>query len=312
MRKSLFSSFSFWLFAGLAIVAMLPAIPIWTSLILGVLFAFIAPKGAGFNTTPFTKYSLQIAIVLIALSMPVTQVFETGFSGIAFIFLFVIATALLGFLMYKFFSMQKQEAELMTAGSAICGGTAVATISPLIHASKSSTSIILGSIYILNALALLIYPFIGQWIGLSDTQFGIWAAVAVHDTASVIGTAQSFSPQAAETATIYKLIRTLFLFPAIFIFSMLYKQKGNKAEIPWFVILFALVLALQFVVEIPENVTQQSSFISRRLLQFSIFTIGTGLPLEKIKTLKGKSVFLTVLLWLILSIVSLFAVYFLF
>lgn len=312
MRKSLFSSFSFWLFAGLAIVAMLPAIPIWTSLILGVLFAFITPKGAGFNTSPFTKYSLQIAIVLIALSMPVTQVFETGFSGIAFIFLFVAATALIGFLMYKLFSMQKQEAELMTAGSAICGGTAVATISPLIHASKSSTSIILGSIYILNALALLIYPFIGQWIGLSDTQFGIWAAVAVHDTASVIGTAQSFSPQAAETATIYKLIRTLFLFPAIFIFSMLYKQKGNKAEIPWFVILFALVLALQFVVEIPENVTQQSSFISRRLLQFSIFTIGTGLPLEKMKTLKGKSVFLTVLLWLILSIVSLFAVYFLF
>jgi uncharacterized integral membrane protein (TIGR00698 family) len=197
--------------------------------------------------------------------------------------------------------------KLISGGTAICGGSAIAAFGPILNAGEKQMSVSLGIVFILNAIALLVFPSIGNWMGLSQNQFGMWAAIAIHDTSSVVGAASKFGDQALMTATTVKLTRALWIIPISFIMAM--TAKENKSiKIPFFIFLFTA--ALIFAYYFPQfNVFYKGiSGTAKQGLTVTLFLIGTGLTRETIKTVGINPFLQGTILWIVVSICTLFAV----
>lgn len=258
-----------------------------------------------------SKYLLQVAVVGLGFGMNLFESLEAGREGIIFTLVSVVGVMLVGCLLGRAMGIVPKLSYLISSGTAICGGSAIAAVAPVVKADDDETSMSLAVIFMLNSIALFIFPPLGQLIGLDQQQFGTWAAIAIHDTSSVVGAAAAYGEEALEVATTVKLTRALWIIPlsivSIFIFT---RKKGEKTRIsiPWFIFLFILAMLVNTYVNIPELLSKGISIASHKALSVTLFLIGTGLSVESIRKTGFKPVLLGVLLWAIISVASLIAV----
>ena len=255
-----------------------------------------------------THILLQISVVGLGFGMNVTSAMKAGKEGILFTIISIIATLIIGYVLGKFLKIEKKTSFLISAGTAICGGSAIAAISPVIKAEEKQISMALGTIFILNSVALVVFPFIGHTLNLSQTQFGMWCAIAIHDTSSVVGAASKYGPQALEVATTVKLARALWIIPVAFFSTFIFKNKGTKIKIPYFIGLFVLAMIANTYIPFVQEYSSYFTTIAKSGLTLTLFLIGCGLSRKVLLSVGYKPLLQGTVLWIFISITALWAV----
>ena len=293
------------LFIILAALCFFPVVSPPIALFLGIIFVNIF--GQVFNADKIIKIVLQVSIVGLGFGINLKQALQAGSEGFLFTVFSITLIVVLGIVLGYIFRIDKIITQLISFGTAICGGSAIAAIAPILKADGKQTSVSLGIIFLLNALALFIFPEIGQYFHLSQNQFGIWSAIAIHDTSSVVGAASKYGHEALQTATTVKLARALWIIPISFMLSFLNKS-GGKVKIPYFIGFFILAILVNSYFPVIKEVTNYVVDFSKSSLKVALFLIGTGLSFQNLKNIGIKPLLLGIILWIVISVISLFAV----
>ena len=287
-----------------------PPVALFVGLAFALIFGIPCPK---FNKK-MSKYLLQYSVVGLGFGMNVEAALASGKEGMLFTIVSVAGTLFIGWLIgRKLLKVDKNTSYLISSGTAICGGSAIAAVGPVIKAKDSEMSVALGTIFILNAIALFIFPAIGHALGMSQHDFGTWAAIAIHDTSSVVGAGQAYGEEALKVATTIKLTRALWIIPVALFTSVIFKTKGSKITIPWFIIWFIVALVFNtYVLSRFELGVAAGSFINslaRKSLTLTLFFIGASLSRDVIRSVGIKPMIQGVLLWLVISASTLAFIY---
>ena len=289
---------------GLGYLAVSPAI----ALFLGLVFAiFCTMPYAKFNKKA-SKYLLQASVVGLGFGMSIEKSLQSGSEGMMFTIVSVVAVMIFGVLIGYWMHLERKTSYLIASGTAICGGSAIAAVGPVLKANENEMAVSLGVIFILNAIALFIFPQIGHYFEMSQTQFGTWAAIAIHDTSSVVGAGSAYGEEACEIATLIKCTRALWIIPLALVTMMIFREKGNKISIPWFIFLFIIAMVINTYCGLPEAVSATVVYIAKRALVITLFFIGASLSVKMIKSVGVKPLILAVLLWIIIGVSSFFVV----
>lgn len=275
------------------------------ALFLGLAFAFVAgdcpyPK---FNKK-MSKYLLQASVVGLGFGMNVNESLRSGAEGMSFTIVSVVGVMLLGVMLGYALHLNRKTAYLISSGTAICGGSAIAAVGPVMRADENEMAVSLGVIFILNAIALFIFPPLGRLAEMSQAQFGTWAAIAIHDTSSVVGAGEAYGPEALQMATLIKLTRALWIIPLALVTMAVFRDKTGKISIPWFIFLFILAMVANTYLPLPEAFTATLVYIAKKGLVVTLFCIGASLSLKTIKSVGVKPLVLAVALWIIISVTS--------
>jgi uncharacterized integral membrane protein (TIGR00698 family) len=255
-----------------------------------------------------THWLLQASVVGLGFGMNVHSALQAGKEGILFTVASITGTLLFGFLMGKWLTIDKKTSYLISTGTAICGGSAIAAISPVIKAEEKQISVALGCVFILNSIALFIFPVIGHHFNLSQTQFGLWCAIAIHDTSSVVGAASKYGPHALEVATTVKLARALWIIPVAFMSTFIFKNKSKQISIPYFIGLFILAMVVNTYVPLVASFSPYFVGVAKAGLTLTLFLIGAGLSRKVLSSVGFKPLLQGVTLWLLISGTALYAV----
>jgi uncharacterized integral membrane protein (TIGR00698 family) len=296
------------IFVLLLVVCALFSISPPTALLLGLVVANLS----GHPFLPFNhiaiRYLLQISVVGLGFGMSVTSALAIGSTSFIFTIASIVSTIGIGFLLGKWLSIEKKTSHLIACGTAICGGSAIAAIAPIIKSDEKQTSVALGVIFILNSIALFLFPMIGHWLHLTQQEFGLWCAIAIHDTSSVVGAANKYGAEALQIATTVKLARALWIIPVALITTFVFKNKSSKIKIPYFIGLF--ILAMLINTYIPQVSTFSPSIVAvaKVGLTLTLFLIGSGLNFNTLRSVGFKPLFQGILLWAFIAIASLTAI----
>lgn len=255
-----------------------------------------------------TNVLLQVSVVGLGFGMNVQNAITAGKSGFFLTITSIISTLILGFFIGKWFKIEKKTSHLISCGTAICGGSAIAAIAPVIKSDEKQTSVALGVIFILNSVALFLFPIMGHQFHLTQNEFGLWCAIAIHDTSSVVGAASKYGPEALHIATTVKLARALWILPVALGTAIIFKNKSGKIKIPYFILFFILAIILHTYVP-------QITFFAPYIVSFSeigltltLFLIGAGLNIAVLKSVGLRPLFQGILLWLCIAGMSLMAI----
>ena len=282
------------------------------ALFLGLAFALLCGQAHPKFNKKTSKYLLQYSVVGLGFGMNLDAALASGKEGMEFTVISVVGTLAIGwFIGRKLFKIDRNTSYLISSGTAICGGSAIAAVGPVLKAKDSEMSVALGTIFILNAIALFIFPVIGHALNMSQHEFGIWAAIAIHDTSSVVGAGQAYGEEALKVATTIKLTRALWIIPMAFATSFIFKSKGQKISIPWFIFFFVLAMVVNtyFMGNIPE-VGNAINGIARKTLTITMFFIGASLSLDVLKAVGVKPLIQGILLWVVISLSTLGYIYY--
>ena len=293
------------LFLALAVLSFSPLVSPPIALLFGILFVNIF--GKVLETDTFVKKLLQYSIIGLGFGINLNTAIEAGSQGFLFTVSTIALVMIFGLLLAKILKIDKTIAQLISAGTAICGGSAIAAVAPILKANSKQTSVALGIVFVLNAVALFIFPEIGHFFNLSQNQFGIWSAIAIHDTSSVVGAASKYGNEALQIATTVKLARALWIIPLAFLISIFTKSEG-KIKIPYFIGFFVLAILAGTYLPFLQNFNSIISEISRDTLKVALFLIGAGLSLQNLKNIGIKPLLLGIILWIFISSISLYAV----
>ena len=293
------------LFLALAVLSFSPLVSPPIALLFGILFVNIF--GKVLETDTFVKKLLQYSIVGLGFGINLNTAIEAGSQGFLFTVSTIALVMIFGLLLAKILKIDKTIAQLISAGTAICGGSAIAAVAPILKANSKQTSVALGIVFVLNAVALFIFPEIGHFFNLTQNQFGIWSAIAIHDTSSVVGAASKYGNEALQIATTVKLARALWIIPLAFLISIFTKSEG-KIKIPYFIGFFVLAILAGTYLPFLQNFNSIISEISRDTLKVALFLIGAGLSLQNLKNIGIKPLLLGIILWIFISSISLYAV----
>ena len=293
------------LFLALTVLSFSPLISPPIALLFGILFVNIF--GKVLETDSFVKKLLQYSIVGLGFGINLNTAIEAGSQGFLFTVSTIALVMIFGLFLAKILKIDKTIAQLISAGTAICGGSAIAAVAPILKANSKQTSVALGIVFVLNAVALFIFPEIGHFFNLSQNQFGIWSAIAIHDTSSVVGAASKYGNEALQIATTVKLARALWIIPLAFLISVFTKSEG-KIKIPYFIGFFILAILAGTYLPFLQNFNSIISEISRDTLKVALFLIGAGLSLQNLKNIGVKPLLLGIILWIFISSISLYAV----
>ena len=294
----------YWIIVVLCLVGVLSP-PL--ALFIGIVMAQIGHPYAKLNSK-ITSKLLQISVVGLGFGMNLTSAIKAGKEGIIFTVISIFGTLLLGYGLGKIMKIEKKTSFLVSAGTAICGGSAIAAVSPVIKANEQQISAALGTVFILNAIALFIFPHIGHYFELSQHQFGLWSAIAIHDTSSVVGAASNYGAEALQTATTVKLARALWIIPVAYLATLLFKNKDSKAKIPYFIGYFILALIANTYLPFVQKISPYIVDIAKIGLTLTLFLIGTSLSTKVIKAVGVKPLIQGVILWVTISIAALYVV----
>ena len=284
------------------------------ALFTGLLFALLCGQPFPAFNRKMSKMLLQYSVVGLGFGMNLYESLASGCEGMAFTIVSVFGTLALGcFIGVKLLGVDRNTSYLISSGTAICGGSAIAAVGPVIKANDSEMSVALGTVFVLNAVALFLFPAIGHLLNLDQQQFGMWAAIAIHDTSSVVGAGAAYGEEALQIATTIKLTRALWIIPVALFTSFLFKSKGKKVTIPMFIILFVVAMAVNTYIlsasEIGTLVGDTINMIARKVLTLTLFFIGASLSLDVLKNVGFKPFLQGVLLWVVVSVVSLLFIY---
>ena len=255
-----------------------------------------------------THILLQVSVVGLGFGMNVNSAMKAGKEGIVFTIISIIGTLIIGFFIGKFLKIEKKISYLISAGTAICGGSAIAAISPVIKADEKQISVALGTIFILNSIALVVFPYIGDFINLSQSQFGLWCAIAIHDTSSVVGAASKYGSEALEIATTVKLARALWIIPIAFLSTLIFKNKGGKIKIPYFIGLFVVTMILNTYIPFVQQYSHYLTAFAKAGLTLTLFLIGCGLNKKVLQSVGFRPLIQGVILWVAISATSLWVI----
>ncbi|MBS1916893.1 MAG: putative sulfate exporter family transporter [Bacteroidetes bacterium] len=258
-----------------------------------------------------THLLLQFSVVGLGFGMNAGTAMQAGKDGFLFTIASIAITLTSGLLLGIFFKINKKTSYLISAGTAICGGSAIAAISPVIKAEEKQISVALGTIFILNSVALVLFPFIGEHLHLSQTQFGLWCAIAIHDTSSVVGAAARFGNHALETATTVKLARALWIIPITVISAFIFKNNQTKIKIPYFIGLFIVAILLNTYLPFIHYAAPYIVNLSKSGLTVTLFLIGCGLSKKALASVGLRPILQGVILWICIASVSLFSILYL-
>ena len=284
------------------------------ALFLGLAFALMCGQAYPKFNKKISKYLLQYSVVGLGFGMNLHAALASGKEGLEFTIISVIGTLLIGwFIGRKCLKVDRNTSYLISSGTAICGGSAIAAVGPVLKAKDEEMSVALGTIFILNAIALFIFPFIGHVLNMGQYEFGTWAAIAIHDTSSVVGAGAAYGEEALQVATTIKLTRALWIIPLAFITSLIFKSKGKKMYVPWFILFFVLAMIFNtYVLDRSEIGMKLGAFINdfaRKMLTITLFFIGASLSRDVLKTVGFKPLLQGVLLWIVISIATLLYIY---
>jgi uncharacterized integral membrane protein (TIGR00698 family) len=261
-----------------------------------------------------TKYLLQASVVLLGFGMNLRSIYDAGRDGIIFTIATIFGTLALGYGVGRLLNVKQRTSTLISAGTAICGGSAIAAVAPTIEAEPEEVSLSLATVFVLNSVALFIFPIIGHALDLSQHQFGIWSAVAIHDTSSVVGASAGYGNEALAAATTVKLARALWIAPVALAFAFIYRRsiRSSKAKIaiPWFIVLFLIATTLRSYAPtfIQPSIFDALVNLAKAGLIVTLFLIGASLSRETLKTFGWAALLQGVILWIVISVVSLWAV----
>ena len=276
-------------------------------LFLGLAFALVCGQPYTAFNKKMSKQLLQYSVVGLGFGMNVEAALASGKDGMMFTVVSVFGTLLLGWLVGRLLlKVDKNTSYLISSGTAICGGSAIAAVGPVIKAKDSEMSVALGTVFILNAVALFIFPPIGRYLGLDDVQFGTWAAIAIHDTSSVVGAGAAYSETALEVATTIKLTRALWIIPVALLTCVIFRSKDKKIKLPWFILWFVVAMLVNtYLLDAVPQVGKTINGIARKSLTLTMFFIGASLSPAVLRQVGVKPLLQGVILWGLVSAVTL-------
>ena len=277
------------------------------ALFLGLVFALTCGQAYPTFNKKVSKKLLQYSVIGLGFGMNLHASLASGKEGMLFTIVSVFGTLLIGMLIgCKLLKINRNTAYLISSGTAICGGSAIAAVGPIIKAKDSDMSMALATIFILNAIALFLFPALGHWLGMTQQEFGTWAAIAIHDTSSVVGAGAAYGEEALQVATTIKLTRALWIIPLALLTAVIFRSEGKKISIPWFILFFivAMLLNTYVLTDIPQ-VGQFIYGIARKGLVITMFFIGASLSMDTIKSVGIRPLLQGILLWLVISAGSL-------
>ncbi len=278
------------------------------ALFAGIAFAMSLGTPVASFSKRWSKRLLQYVVVGLGFGMNLHSSLAAGRDGMIFTVVSVIGVLVLGFLIGRLLGVRKKSSYLISVGTAICGGSAIAAVSPVINADDDDISLSLATVFILNAVALFVFPPIGEWLELTQHQFGTWAAIAIHDTSSVVGAGMVYGEEALLTATTIKLTRALWIIPLAFVSALLFRCKGTKVSVPWFILLFVAAMLVNTYLPVPQVMLDVVKWLSHSLLSITLFLIGSTLSISVVRNTGVKPLVEGILLWVIISGASLAAV----
>ncbi|MDE1154196.1 MAG: putative sulfate exporter family transporter [Acidobacteriaceae bacterium] len=260
-----------------------------------------------------SKFLLQAAVVLLGFGMNVREVVHAGSSGFAYTAMSISVALALGLLLGKLLRVERQASFLITIGTAICGGSAIAAVAPVLEAGEEAITISMGTVFLLNSVALLLFPVLGHALGLSQNAFGLWSALAIHDTSSVVGATAAYGSQALAVGTTVKLARALWIVPVSLVTAAVVargRAAGSKTRVsmPWFILLFCLAAAIHALLPGWEKSFAVLSSLGKTGLTATLFLIGSGLSRKTLKRVGVRPLVQGVVLWLIVGSASLLAI----
>lgn len=264
--------------------------------------------GSPWKTSKQTKLLLQASVVGLGFGMNLQKVVQAGREGILFTIATITGTLLLGYLLGRAMKISSGTAHLISSGTAICGGSAIAAVGPVIGASDEEMSVSLGTVFILNSIALFAFPAIGAALHLTQTQFGIWSAIAIHDTSSVVGAAAAYGNEALQVATTVKLTRALWIVPLTLGTAFAFRRGGARVTIPWFILFFLLASVVRTYLPAPQLTWDVLVRVARIGLTVTLFLIGSQLSRASLAKVGIRPLVLGVVLWIVISAAGLWGV----
>jgi uncharacterized integral membrane protein (TIGR00698 family) len=275
------------------------------ALTLGIIFGLSLQHPYPQFSRSAARILLQVSVVALGFGMNLHEIVKAGRSGFIYTALGISFSLIAGLAIGKFLGIGGNASYLITAGTAICGGSAIAAIGPILRADDEEMAVSLGTVFILNSIALLIFPPIGN--GLHLTQFGLWAALAIHDTSSVVGATAKYGAQALVVGTTVKLARALWIVP-LALATAAVKRSQTRVPLPWFILFFCLAAVVNTYVPGFGNFDHWAFSAGRLGLTATLFLIGTGISVATLKTVGWRPLLHGVLLWIMVAIVSLYLI----
>ena len=291
-------------FAGLIVSAsgyISPPIALTAGIIFGLSVAHPLPA----DSKDLSRFLLQASVVALGFGMNLHEVIKAGRSGFVYTALGICFALIVGLALGKFLQVRGNSSFLITAGTAICGGSAIAAVGPILQADEQEMAVALGTIFILNSVALLVFPLVGWALHLTEQQFGLWAALAIHDTSSVVGAASKYGPYALVVGTTVKLARALWIVPLALITAAV-KRSNSKVKLPWFILFFCLAAVVNTYVPNISHLTQSFFTLGRFSLTAVLFLIGTSISPAALKEVGWRPLAQGILLWIVVALTSLY------
>jgi uncharacterized integral membrane protein (TIGR00698 family) len=286
-----------------AIISLFPSVSAAEALIAGVFLALLLENP--YPTKDYTHRLLTFSVIGLGAGMNLETVAKVGIQGIGYTVISISGVFILGTLIQKLFKVDEESGLLITVGTAICGGSAIAAVTPIIRAKPHSVSVALGTVFILNAVALIIFPIIGHHFEMTERAFGLWSALAIHDTSSVVGATVSYGKIAAEIGTTVKLARALWIVPVAVAIGSIRRSNDSgvqgKAKKPWFILGFIIAAALVTWVPELQSAGHWVESVAKRMLVLTLFFIGLGLSKETLKKVGFRPLLLGVVLWMLVA-----------
>jgi uncharacterized integral membrane protein (TIGR00698 family) len=260
------------------------------------------------TTSRATKILLQASVVGLGFGANLHSVIEAGREGIFFTIATIAGTLILGYVIGRALGVERTTAHLISSGTAICGGSAIAAVGPVLGATDEEMSVSLGTVFILNSIALFIFPPIGHALAMTQRQFGIWSAIAIHDTSSVVGAAARFGPEALRIATTVKLTRALWIVPLTLATAAVFRKRSARVAVPWFIGFYVIASVLRTYAPLPPSSFDATVTLAKIGLTITLFLIGAGLSRKAIAAVGTRPLILGVILWIAISCVSVWSV----
>ena len=277
------------------------------ALSLGIIFGLSVRHPYPHFSRSAARILLQVSVVALGFGMNLHEIVKAGRSGFIYTALGISFSLIVGLALGKFLRIGGNASYLITAGTAICGGSAIAAIGPILQADDEEMAVSLGTVFILNSIALLAFPPIGNILHLTQSQFGLWAALAIHDTSSVVGAAAKYGAQALVVGTTVKLARALWIVPLALVTAAV-KRSKTRVPLPWFILFFCLAAVVNTYIPKFGNFNRWAFSAGRLGLTATLFLIGTGISLATVKSVGWRPLLQGVLLWIMVATVTLYLI----
>lgn len=298
------NKFSMIMLISLLLVVISGLVSIGVSLLLGIAFALLIGNSYRHKTQPISALVLKISIVVMGFGLNIREILQTAQDSFLLTLLTILFALLIGLLIGKLLKVDSKLSFLIASGTAICGGSAIAAIAPAIQAKPTQLLVSITVVFLLNGAGLLIYPELGQQLSLTNQEFGLWAALGIHDTSSVVGAAASYSEESLKIATTAKLARALWIIPLVFVAGFAFKHKQSKTQFPLFILFFIGASLITSFIPLVSSIASYAPWLAKKGMAISLFLIGAGFTKETIKEIQLTALWQGITLWLLVSVFS--------